>query len=295
VNITVNSYFSGGGGADEGLRQAGLTVVQSVEIEPIRAATLRANFGHDIVSSDIGELTVKSQPRSDVIFGTWPCKKYSTIADIHGTRVGDSLYLHFLRHVVIGQPEAFVAENVPGMRKFAVVMEALTQLPDYYVRVECPVDTRNWLPQKRDRLILFGTRRPMDPRAPELPSQTMRLADILESDPDIDIPGYVYKRLRGGYRDRPIVCERDGIAPTCVAHYGRDRSTRLVRDDRFKHGVRPFTVREYARLQGFPDSHVFCGSEREQYEQIGDAVPVPMARWAGMELIRYFAKLRCAA
>lgn len=287
--ISVKSYFSGAGGMDIGLSQAGLSVIQSLELDPGRIETLRLNFGHSVVSSDISDVTVNSQPRSDVIVGTWPCKRYSTIADIHGTRTGDNLFLHFFRHVALERPEVYVVENVPGMRKFAVVMEALTSLPDYYVRVECPVDTRRWLPQRRDRLILFGSRKPMDPEAPAPHGKAMQISDILEADPQIEIPGYVYKRLRGGYRDKPIVCDRDGIAPTCVAHYGRDRSTRLVRDARFKMGVRPFTVREYARLQGFPDSHVFCGNERSQYEQIGDAVPVPMARWVGTQIKSYFA------
>lgn len=285
---TVKSYFSGAGGLDIGLSQAGLSVIQSLEIDPDRVATLQANVSHSVVSADIGSRTVLDQPRSDVIAATWPCQRYSAIADIHGTRTGDVLFLHFLRHVALERPEAYVAENVPGMKKFAVVMEALTRLPDYFVHVFCPVDTRSWLPQKRDRLIVFGSRKPFTPAAPDNRSTPMRLADILESDPQIDVPDYVYRRLRGKYRDKPIIVDRDGCAPTCVAHYGRDRSTRLVRDDRFPHGVRPFTVREYARLQGFPDSYRFCGNERSQYEQIGDVVPVPMGRWIGKQLMNYF-------
>jgi hypothetical protein len=41
------------------------------------------------------------------------------------------------------------------------------------------------------------------------------------------------------------------IAATCVAYYAKDLSTRLVADARFPRGVRPYTVREYARLQEF--------------------------------------------
>ena len=85
------------------------------------------------------------------------------------------------------------------------------------------------------------------------------LRDILEDDPQIEIPDYVASRLNGAYRDRPIISdpERDELAPTCVAHYAKDLSTRLVRDGRFPHGVRPYTVREYGRLQGVPDTLIF--------------------------------------
>jgi len=61
--------------------------------------------------------------------------------------------------VAIRRTEVYVVENVPGMKKFPVVMEAMTKLPDYYVHVACPVKSSTWLPQKRDRLIIFGSRR----------------------------------------------------------------------------------------------------------------------------------------
>ncbi|HEY1790110.1 MAG TPA: DNA cytosine methyltransferase, partial [Verrucomicrobiae bacterium] len=74
---------------------------------------------------------VRDEKPSDIIAATYPCTKYSTIADIHGARTGDELYLHFFRHLAIKSPECYVLENVPGMRKFPVVMEAMTKLPSY--------------------------------------------------------------------------------------------------------------------------------------------------------------------
>lgn len=83
---------------------------------------------------------------------------------------------------------------------------------------------------------------------------------------------------------------RGDIAPTCVAHYAKDVSTRLVADRRFPNGVRPYTVREYARLQGVPDSFTFAGSDSDAYRQIGNGVSVPVGEWLGREFCRYFAE-----
>lgn len=284
--ITCKSYFSGAGGMDYGLAEAGINIIQSYEIDDVCCNTLRNNFSHEICHTDITKITVLDQPEADVYVGTFPCTKYSTAADIHGTRLGDDLFLHFFRHIAISQPEMYVVENVPGMRKFRVVMEALTKLPDYYVRVECPVNADMWLPQKRKRLILIGSKKPFDDfEYPE--SSPIRLKDIIEKDPDINIPDYVYRRLNGQYRDKPIISdpECNDMAPTCVAHYSKDVSTRLVKDGNI---LRPYTPKEYARLQGFPDTFKFAGSDRDIYRQVGNAVAVPMGRWIGEQIVKYF-------
>jgi len=50
--------------------------------------------------------------------------------------------------------------------------------------------------------------------------------------------------------------------------------------------TRPFTVREYARIQSFPDEWTFSGGINEKYKQIGNAVPVEMARRIGAQLVK---------
>lgn len=287
---TTKSYFSGAGGMDWGLEDSGLKIIQSLEIESVAAETLKKNFKHDIITGDIRDMEVLTQIKSDVMVGTFPCKKYSTIADISGTRTGDELFLHMFRHIALELPEVYVIENVPGMKKFPVVMEAMSKLPQYYVNVFCPVDTLNWLPQRRPRLIVIGTKKPFNIREPEI-SKRLKLKDIVEKDVQMSIPDSVYARLNGKYRDKPIISDPNDdsdYAPTCVAHYAKDKGTRLIKDKNFPMGVRPYTVREYARLQGFPDSFQFAGAEGQQYVQIGNAVGIPVAQWIGKEIVRYF-------
>lgn len=288
--ILANSYFSGAGLMDLGLSRGGVTIQQSFEIDAKCCATLRANFGHSVNEGDITGKLVADELPCDVMVATYPCTKYSPIADIHGTRTGDELFLHFFRHIAIRRPECYVVENVPGMRKFPVVMEAMTALPDYFVSVFCPVESATWLPQKRARLIILGTRKPFAWRKPES-RRAVSLAEVLEEHPEVEIPDYVAKRLNGAYRDRPIISDPalGDIAPTCVAHYAKDVSTRLVADSRYPGGARPYSVREYARLQGVPDSFLFSGTDRDAYRQIGNGVSVPVGEWIGGELCRYFS------
>jgi DNA (cytosine-5)-methyltransferase 1 len=51
--------------------------------------------------------------------------------------------------------------------------------------------------------------------------------------------------------------------------------------------TRPFTVREYARIQTFPDEWIFAGSVSQQYKQIGNAVPVNFAEELGKSLVSF--------
>ena len=290
---TAKGYFSGCGGMELGLIQAGVNVIQSLDLDLEATDCMKINshyFSHSIWTADIKDKTVLEQPATDIIVGTYPCTKYSPIADIHGTRTGDDLFLHFFRHIAIEQPEMYIVENVPGMRKFKVVMEAMTKLPDYYVNVFCPVDALIWLPQRRKRLILIGTRKPYSITEPTQKKNVRTIKSLLEVDPDIVIADYVIKRIKGGYRDLPIIIDPDhlnAIAPTCVAHYSKDLSTRLVRDRNAKYGLRPFSIREYARLQGFPDDFYF-ENKRSSYRLIGNAVPVDMGRWIGEVALKYF-------
>ena len=290
---TAKGYFSGCGGMELGMMQAGVNITQSLDLDSEATACMKMNphyFSHTILTADIKNKTVLEQPQSDIIIGTYPCTKYSAIADIHGTRTGDDLFLHFFRHIAIAKPEMYVVENVPGMKKFKVVMEAMTKLPDYYVNVFCPVDAANWLPQRRKRLILIGTRKPYSINSPEQVKHKPRLRDILQQDAEVEILDYVLRRINGHYRDKPIIIDPNilnAIAPTCVAHYAKDLSTRLIKDTNSKHGVRPFSIREYARLQGFPDDFYFP-NKRSSYKLIGNAVPLDMGRWVGEIAVKYF-------
>ncbi|KKN20208.1 hypothetical protein LCGC14_0937890 [marine sediment metagenome] len=97
---TFKSYFSGAGGLDLGLIQGGLTPVMSLELDVRACKTHSLNFDHPLRQEDITNTTVLDQDHADVYVATYPCTKYSDLADIHGTRSGDDLFLHFLARTV---------------------------------------------------------------------------------------------------------------------------------------------------------------------------------------------------
>jgi DNA (cytosine-5)-methyltransferase 1 len=293
MTVTVNSYFCGAGLMDIGLMAAGIKVNQAFELDSDACKTYRHNLGDHVKQCDISQELVFEQGASNGMVFTYPCTKYSTIGDIHGVRTGDDLFLHALRHFALAQPEFYVIENVPGMRAFPVVMEAMTRMPDYFIQVFCPIQSETWLPQRRNRLIIIGTRRAFSIRPPEK-FKPLPLSAILEEDPQVTLPKAIKARLSGSYRDLPIISDpsRGDIAPTCVAHYAKDKSTRLVVDKRFPHGVRPYSVREYARLQGVPDWFSFPVSDTAAYKQIGNGVSIPIGAWIGSEMIRYMRQRR---
>jgi len=288
---TVNSYFSGAGLMDIGLLNAGLEINQAFELDSDACKTYRHNIGEHMTHCDIADEMVRGQIECDGMVFTYPCTKYSTIADIHNTRTGDELFLHALRHLAIARPEFYVVENVPGMRAFPIVMEAMTQMPDYYVTVFCPIKSENWLPQRRNRLIIIATKKNFTIRPPEA-TKRVKLSDIIEDDPRVTRPTAIAARMNGEYRDLPIISDpsKDDIAPTAVAHYAKDKSTRLLVDTRFPLGVRPYSVREFARLQGVPDSFEFPVSDTSAYRQIGNGVSVPVGEWIGHEMTRYMSR-----
>jgi DNA (cytosine-5)-methyltransferase 1 len=165
----------------------------------------------------------------------------------------------------------------------------MTKLPDYWVQTFCPIKSENWLPQRRDRLIIIGTKKQFAFRPPEK-TKPVTLASILEKDPAVTLPSAIASRMNGRYRDLPIISDpaKGDLAPTCVAHYAKDKSTRLVADKRFPMGVRPYSVREWARLQGVPDWFEFDCSDTDAYKMIGNGVSIPVGEWAGKEIKRYF-------
>ena len=286
-DYTVKSLFSGAGGLDCGLAQAGLTVVESYEFEKRACDTLAATGMSDVYKCDISKLLLEEQLKTSVITATFPCTHFSTA----GLRDGDELYLEAHRIIRCLEPEIFVIENVPAMKKFDIVMEAFLKMPGYYVKDFILNAADCGAPQNRKRLIIIGSKHQFDWNFSPVKNKKY-LRDILEKNVDLPLSKGAQNRLAGanpGQWPAHIYDpnERD-YGPTCVAHYAKDQGDQLTVDPG-NGQIRSFTPLEYGRLQGFPDDYPFQGGKVATLKQIGNAVSPAMARVIGKEIIRYSA------
>ncbi len=316
------SLFAGIGGMDKGFEQAGYDIKFANEVDPNQAKTHAMNFPGTKLSTDsihmlsTDELVAKLG-LPDVIVGGFPCITYSKLAALHGTRHSDSkpkrnynqyaqkgvdLFLHYRRFVADTQPKAFVVENVTDLLGCSIIMETLKNTPcpvrggrlgRYYTFTYGKLNTTDFgIAQRRERMFLVGiNKEAAKPTLRKRPlTMTHTVGKILEENPDVaplngeELPNYIQNRIDGVYRDKPSVKEigREVIGNTCLAHYASDQSTTMVmREDGT---LTPYSVREYANMQGFPDDFKFENA-KHSYRGIGNAVSVPVAK-AVAEAIR---------
>ena len=183
------------------------------------------------------------------------------------------------------------------------------------------------VPQKRERLILIAIRNDIAPKVqfhwPDVCNcvRTLRDAFCKGSLYEKDVPpspGQQYPESKrkvmelvpegGDWRDLPEDIARDYMKGSYHLGGGKTGMARRLSMDEpcltftcapaqkqtercHPQETRPLTIREYARIQTFPDEWEFYGPMSAQYKQIGNAVPVNLAWAVGRSLIRLFNEM----
>lgn len=296
--MRVISLFSGCGGLDLGFKNAGFDIVWANDVFEDAAATYRHNIGDHIVVGDISAIPSEKIPECDGIIGGFPCQGFS-MANM-GRTVDDQrnkLYLEFVRVIGEKRPKFFIAENVKGiltLGKGAVFNKIKSDFADcgYDVFYKLFNAADYGVPQKRQRVILFGLRSdlakecevkfppaPTHSNAAVLPKELLgwvSCGEALEMIPEPDVPnnlpnhqGTKYKLRFNGYLGHREI-DPNQPAPTITAR-GDERGGVVIIHHPKNH--RRLTVREAATIQSFPLDFVFSGTNTSGYRQIGNAVP----------------------
>lgn len=255
----------------------------------------------------------------DLLSGGAPCQAFSYA----GKRLGfedarGTLFYHYAVFLKKLQPKIFLFENVRGLLTHDKGRTYQTMLN---VFAECGYSVQKKIlnawdygnAQKRERLITIGIRKDLIDKVkikfPEPHEYKPVLRDILKDVPESPCARYSeYKRKifelvpPGGYwRDIPEDIAKEYMKKCWNMAGGRTGILRRMSLDEPSLAVltspsqkqterchpieaRPFSVRENARIQSFPDDWIFCGSVASQYRQIGNAVPVNLAKDIAIEI-----------
>ena len=178
------------------------------------------------------------------------------------------------------------------------------------------------VPQKRERVLIVGIRKDISQDLFDFPKpykkiynlkDTLKKGELFNTDvPDSEGQQYPQSKKEvmdlvpeGGYwRDLPIEIQKSYMGGSFHLGGGKTGMARRMSWDEpsltltcspaqkqtercHPEETRPFTVREYARIQTFPDDWQFAGSISQQYKQIGNAVPVNMAKEIGYSIINF--------
>ncbi|WP_051407216.1 DNA cytosine methyltransferase [Nocardia sp. CNY236] len=259
-----------------------------------------------------------------VVAGGPPCQPYSMGGHRRGVLDERDGIPQFVRAVAEVAPEAFLMENVPGLAKsaqLAVLEQVIEQFRKlkFYVHWRILHAADFGVSQRRQRLLIVGTRKPgftwpTPTHGPTTAQPWVTAKELLDpacsvgepnraivtyaKSPDLRPSPWDGHLWNGG--GRPI--NPDGLVPTLLASMGGNKTPWLdgggvvptyhahllaggVPRSGIVPGARRITRQEAALVQGFPLDMPWKGRSSSQYRQIGNAVPVQLARAVGSAVV----------
>lgn len=304
---------AGCGGLSSGFINAGFTPILLNELQKTICTTLRVNHpGVNIVEGSMLNLDLTPYRRTvDVLMGGVPCQAFSHAGERRGLDdPRGRLIIQFNKLINDCEPKVFLVENVKGLithnngqtlRDVIAMFENGGKYKVYHKLLNAKDYN---VPQKRERVIIVGVHSSIarEFTFPEKSDRVVVLRDVLVGVPPS--PGATYPPRKaevmdlvpegGCWIDLPEDVKQAYMGRALNAGGGkRGMARRLAMDEPcltlttspcqkqtercHPTETRPLTVREYARIQTFPDSYVFAGGIACQYKQIGNAVPVNLA------------------
>ena len=317
-DATCIDLFAGAGGTALGFSNAGINHVLLNEFDKNAAQALKDNsdaHGLNWVIDDRDVHDVEFSPyQAEIMQAGFPCQAFSYAGKSKGFEdTRGTLFFEFARAIHVVQPKIAIGENVRGLERHdggRTLKTMLAALDDLGYRVNYKILRAQYLdvPQKRERLIIFAVRKDLDCPIlfPKERDYFISLKQALEGCPDSEGQEYPEKKRKvmervpegGCWRDLPDDVAREYRGGSYHLSGGRTGMARRLSWDQpsltltcapaqkqtercHPSETRPLKVREYARIQTFPDDWSFSGSLANQYKQIGNAVPVNLGYHVG--------------
>lgn len=295
--MKTGTLFSGIGGADIGLQQAGFDIAWAIERDPCAADVYSKNFTHSPIVTDICQVNPGDLDPIDLLWASPPCQQYSQARDkklpIHE---GADLGYEVIRFLEVLIPKYFCLENVPAYKSansFKAIVECLNDM-DYWTNWSILNAADHGVPQIRKRLILRAVRGGW---LPELPLKQIwkgwyeAIADLVPVLPEAELAPWQARYLQNLKDSRALVprvgarnYKEKGLnqipghrpAPTirAMGHDGHCYQFNAIVDAK----VLRVTPRCYARFQTFPDTFWLPDRPSVAIKGIGNAVPCLLAK-----------------
>lgn len=307
------SLFSGAGGLDIGLEQAGFTTIWANDSAHDACETHKSWSNATVVEGDIEKVDFDTIPDCDLASFGFPCQGFSLSGP---RRIDDSrntLYRHCVKLVEKKQPKLFLAENVKGLLslgggqiKDAIISDFENR--GYVVTLNLVNAADYHVPEDRQRVIIVGIRKDLVEKygvsfvMPEPYEDRITLREALKGiapptpDEICDAPyssRYMSRNRKRGWDE--VAFTVPAMAKQ-VALWPGSPDMEKIDADHWKFGVdgisRRLSYKEVAAIQTFPKGMVFCGNLTSKYKQIGNAVPCELARVVGTELHYILEKCR---
>lgn len=255
----------------------------------------------------------------DLISGGAPCQSFSYA----GKRLGledtrGTMFYHYATFLKKLQPKMFLFENVKGLlthdkgKTFKTIID-IFEIQGYKVTYSILNALDYGVAQKRERLIVIGIRNDLIDKIkfefPKKHEHKLVLRDVLNNVPESECARYskekeqIFKLVPpGGYwKDIDPEIAKKYMKSCWFMGGGRtgilrrlsldEPSLTVLTTPQMKQTerchpteVRPFSIRENARIQSFPDEWVFTGSIASKYRQIGNAVPCNLVKEIGLKI-----------
>ncbi len=296
--------FSGGGGFARGFKEAGFDIALAVDNDEACGETYKLNFPEAIVFvEDIRDINgddirylLGFQP--DIVIGSPPCEPFTGANPRRESDPLDRIYkdplgtltLEFIRIIGEVKPRVFVMENVPALGEGALKTVLKKEFGSIgYSRIFFNILKAEdfGTPSRRTRLFISNVLIE--------PAPLHRYITVEEALKDLPppetshIPNHEMVPL-SDKRLKKISRVKTGKAmyyyqgaskrlPNFIRLNPNDIAPTVLGSSRFIHPYenRLLTVREQARLMGYPDDHIFAGGRDQQYNQVGESVPPPLS------------------